>query len=159
MEKEKALRDHLVKLLRGGQAYQPLATLLQDLKAEIAGKTVQELPYTIWQLVEHMRLTLEDILEFIQNPNYKEPTWPDDYWPKEKAPADQAALDTSIKAISAGMEEMIQLVQDPSNDLFKPFPHGDGQTLLREALLIAEHNAYHVGEVIVLRRLLGDWES
>ncbi|MBC5991925.1 DinB family protein [Pontibacter cellulosilyticus] len=158
MEQDSALRAHLVKLLSGGQAYQPLSTLLKDLSAETAGKTVQDLPYTIWQLVDHMRYTLEDILEFINNPNYQEPNWPDDYWPKEKAPGNQAALDKSINAISKGKQEMIKLVQDTSNDLYKPFPHGDGQTLLREALLVAEHNAYHVGEVIVLRRLLGDWE-
>jgi hypothetical protein len=158
MEQDKTLREHLVKLIRGGQAFQPIEVLLQGLTVAIAGKSVPELPYTIWQLTDHMRFTLQDILEFTRNPNYTEPTWPDDYWPKEKAPANQAALSESIKAIQTGMEEMIQLVQDPTNDLYKPFPHGNGQTLLREALLVAEHNAYHLGQIMVIRRLLGDWE-
>jgi hypothetical protein len=158
MEQDKILREHLVKLIRGGQAFQPIEVLLQGLTVVVAGKSVPELPYTIWQLTDHMRFTLQDILEFTRNPNYTEPAWPDDYWPKEKAPASQAALSESIKAIQAGMEEMIQLVQDPGNDLYKPFPHGNGQTLLREALLVAEHNAYHLGQIMVIRRLLGDWE-
>jgi len=157
MEKDKALREHLVKLLRGGQAFQPLDALLKGITAETAGKTVQDLPYTIWQLVDHLRFTLLDILDFSRNPDYQEPSWPDDYWPKEKAPADQAALDQSIQAIKTGMAEMIALVEDTGNDLYTPFPHGNGQTLLREAMLVTEHNAYHVGQVVVMRRMLGDW--
>ncbi|MEJ8804309.1 DinB family protein [Pontibacter sp. H249] len=157
MENTHALREHLVKLIQGGQAYQPINELLGSITADVAGKEIEKLPYTIWQLVEHMRLTLQDIVEFIRNPDYQEPNWPDDYWPKEKAPADQNALDKSITAIQANMNEMIHLVQNPANDLFKPIPQGSGQTLLREAFLVAEHNAYHMGQVMVLRRLLGDW--
>jgi uncharacterized damage-inducible protein DinB len=156
MDKDKALREHVVKLLRGGQAFQPMEELLRGLTAETAGKEVQDLPYTIWQQLEHLRFTLYDILDFSRKSDYKEPTWPDDYWKKEKSPADQAALDASIKSIRTGMEEMIALVADAGNDLFTPFPHGSGQTLLREAMLVAEHNAYHVGQVMVMRRLLGD---
>ena len=155
MDKDKALREHLVKLLRGGQAYQPLAELLQGLKAEEAGRSIKGLPYTIWQQLEHLRFTLYDILDFSRNPDYEEPDWPDDYWPNEKAPDDQAALDACIELISTGIEEMIALVEDTQQDLYKVFPHGNGQTLLREAMLVAEHNAYHVGQVVVMRRLLG----
>ncbi|WP_276497096.1 DinB family protein [Pontibacter litorisediminis] len=158
MENNDALREHLVKLLQGGQAYQPLEVLLQGITAEVAGKTVDGLPYTIWQLLEHMRFTLQDILDFIRDPDYKEPNWPDDYWPSEKAPANQAAVDKSVAAIQAHRDEMIQLVQTSTSDLYRPIPQGNGQTLLREALLVAEHNAYHTGEVVVLRRLLGDWQ-
>ncbi|MDX5418774.1 MAG: DinB family protein [Hymenobacteraceae bacterium] len=159
MDKDKALRDQLVKLLRGGQAFQPLDVYLEGIKADVAGESIPELPYTIWQLIDHMRFTLYDILDFSRNPHYKEPTWPDDYWPKEKAPKNQEALDESIAALKQGMEKMIVLVVDPGNDLYEPFPHGTGQNLLREAMLVAEHTAYHLGQVMVLRRLLGDWES
>jgi uncharacterized damage-inducible protein DinB len=156
MDKDKALREHVVKLLRGGQASQPMEELLQGLTAETAGKKVQDLPYTIWQLLEHMRFALYDILDFSRNPGYQEPQWPDDYWVAETAPADQAALDACIASIRTGMEEMIRLVENPESDLYTPFPHGSGQTLLREAMLVTEHNAYHVGQVMVMRRLLGD---
>lgn len=159
MDKDKTLRGHLAKLLRGGQAYQPMQELLQGLTGETAGKKVQDLPYTIWQQLEHLRFTLHDILDFSRNPNYQEPSWPDDYWPKETAPADQAALDACMASIRSDMDEMIALIEDTENDLYAPFPHGNGQTLLREAMLVAEHTAYHVGQVMVMRRLLGDWKN
>lgn len=158
MQHNQELRDQLTKLLEGGIAYQPIEELLKGITAEEAGKTVPKLPYSIWQLLEHMRITLNDILEFCQNPKYEYLNWPDDYWPKEDAPADQKALDKTIAEIKTGIKTMINLVQDPKHDLFKPFAHGEGQTLLREALLVAEHTAYHTGEVIVLRRLLGTWK-
>ncbi|WP_299708077.1 DinB family protein [uncultured Pontibacter sp.] len=158
MDKDKALREHVANLLRGGQTYQPIAKLLRGLKAEEAGRNIEGLPYTIWQQLEHLRFALYDILDFSRNPDYEEPTWPDDYWPKEKAPADQAALDASLASISQGVEEMIALVEDTQQDLYAAFPHGNGQTLLREAMLVAEHNAYHVGQVMVMRRILGNWE-
>lgn len=158
MDRDKTLRKHLVKLLRGGQAFQPQGELLQGLRADTAGKHVAGLPYTIWQLLEHMRFTLQDILDFSRNAAYREPNWPDDYWVKETAPADQAALDTSIQAIQEGTNNMISLVEDPTQDLYVPFAHGNGQTLLREAMLVAEHNAYHTGQIILMRRLLGDWK-
>jgi uncharacterized damage-inducible protein DinB len=158
MDQDKILRKHLVKLLRGGQAFQPLGELLRGLNAETAGKQAAGLPYTIWQLLEHMRFTLQDILDFSRDAAYQEPDWPDAYWVKETAPADQAALDASIQAILKGINDMIALVEDSEQDLYAPFAHGKGQTLLREAMLVAEHNAYHTGQVILMRRLLGDWK-
>jgi uncharacterized damage-inducible protein DinB len=158
MKHDQELRNQLTKLLQGGIAYQPIGDLFKGITAEEAGKTVPKLPYTIWRLLEHMRLTLNDILEFCRNTDYKYLTWPDNYWPKEDTPADQSELDKCIQEIKAGIETMIQLIQDPANDLYQPFAHGEGQTLLREALLVAEHTAYHTGEVIVLRRLLGTWK-
>jgi hypothetical protein len=112
MDKDKALREHLANLLRGGQTYQPTAELLRGLKAEEAGRSVEGLPYTIWQQLEHLRFALYDILDFSRNPDYEEPAWPDDYWPTEKAPANQAALDACLASISKGVEEMIALVED-----------------------------------------------
>ena len=158
MEQEQLLRHQLVKLLQGGQAFTPAQEVLAGITAEEAGKKVSDLPYTIWKLIEHLRITLYDILEFSRDPTYKSPEWPDGYWPKADAPANQAALENSIQSVLKGVEEIIQLVQDPANDLFKPFAHGEGQNLLREAMLVAEHNAYHLGEIIVLRRLLGIWK-
>ncbi|MFC5270022.1 DinB family protein [Adhaeribacter terreus] len=158
MNQNQEIRNQLIKLLEGGIAYQPIEELLKDITADEAGKSISHLPYTIWQLLEHMRITLYDILEFCQNPDYQYLKWPDDYWPKEVAPADQETLDKCIAEIKTGIQTMIKLVQDPANDLFKTFSHGEGQTLMREALLVAEHTAYHTGEVIVLRRLLGTWE-
>ena len=158
MNHDQALREQLTKLLQGGLAYQPLGELLKDIRAADAGKTIPELPYTLWKLLGHMRFTLNDILEFIRNPDYVYPKWPDDYWPEENAPAGQAELDTCIQDIQEGVKAMIGLIRDPANDLYKPFPHGEGQNLLREALLVAEHNAYHTGQVIVLRRLLDTWQ-
>lgn len=158
MDQEEALRNQLVKLLQGGQAYSPAQELLEGIKLEISGKEVPELPYTIWQLMEHLRIALWDILEFSRDPDYQSPSWPDGYWPNEKEPTDQAALDSCRKVIQQGQEEMIQLVEDKNNELFKPFPHGDGQNLLREVMLVAEHNAYHLGQIVIIRRLLGDWK-
>ena len=158
MNQNQPLRDQLTKLLEGGLAFQPIETLLKDITLKEAGQTVPKLPYTIWQLLEHMRITIADILEFSQNPDYKYLNWPDDYWPQENAPANQKALDSCLAEIKTSIQTMIKLVQDPANDLYQPFPHGEGQTLLREALLVAEHTAYHTGEVVVLRRLLGTWK-
>lgn len=158
MKQEQQLRRQLVKLMQGGQAYTPADQLLAGISPENAGKEVDNLPYTLWQLMEHLRIALWDILEFSRDPTYESPQWPEGYWPKEKAPADEAALNSCREAITEGLQEMIRLVQDESNDLYEPFPHGNGQNLLREAMLVAEHNAYHLGQVIVLRRLLGDWD-
>jgi uncharacterized damage-inducible protein DinB len=109
--------------------------------------------------MEHLRIALWDILEFSRDPGYASPPWPEGYWPGEKGPANQEAFDRSREAITAGIAEMGQLVQDEANDLFAPFPHGSGQNLVREAMLVAEHNAYHLGQIVLLRRLLGDWEG
>ncbi|WP_242917789.1 DinB family protein [Pontibacter liquoris] len=154
MEHDKQLREQLVKLMRGGQAFRTQNELLAGITLEEAGKKVEGLPYTIWQLLEHLRFTQHDILDFSRNPGYQEPAWPDDYWPGQTAPKNEAELHHTLNALTNDLEEMIGLVQDPANDLFKPFRHGTGQTLLREAMLVAEHNGYHLGQVVVLRRLL-----
>lgn len=158
MTQEQQLREQLVKLLQGGQAFTSADQLMEGISPEIAGEEVKDLPYTIWQLMVHLQIALWDILEFSRDPHYESPEWPEGYWPEEKAPADRAALDNCRKAIADGLEQMIGLVQDASNDLYAPFLHGSGQNLLREAMLVAEHNAYHLGQIVVLRRLLGDWE-
>lgn len=157
--KEAELRKQLVNTLRGSNVYRPITELLNGLTAQEAGKQVAGLPYTIWQLLEHLRFAQHDILDFCRNPNYKEPDWPEDYWTKEPAPENEQALNTSIKDFKKDLDAMVALINDKTNDLTAPIPHGTGQTLLREAMLVATHNAYHIGEIVVLRRLLGVWEQ
>jgi len=151
------LRGQLVELLASKNAHAGFDAAVRDFPAALRGKKVRGAPYTAWQLLEHLRLAQSDILEFSRNPKHVSPAWPDGYWPKESAPADDADWDKSLRRIRADLKAMQKLVADPSIDLFTPFPHGDGQTLLREALLVADHNAYHIGQLVMLRRLLGAW--
>jgi hypothetical protein len=156
---DQALREHVLYLLRGGGAHPDFEKAIADLPARLRGAKADGLPYTPWQLLEHMRICQWDILEFSRNPKHVSPSFPAGYWPKSEAPPDDGAWDKSIAAFRADRKAMEALVADPSADLFAPFPHGEGQTLLREALLVADHNAYHIGQLIVVRRLLGAWEE
>jgi hypothetical protein len=158
MKQEQKLRNQLAELLLNGHAFTPLETILAGITEAEAGKRVAGLPYTLWKLIEHLRITLNDILEFSRDPAYQSPGWPQGYWPAADKPASQAGLDASIRAIALDLKAMVQLIKDPARDLFEPFAHGEGQNLLREALLVTEHNAYHLGQILVLRRLLGTWE-
>ncbi|MHA6249567.1 DinB family protein [Pontibacter sp. CAU 1760] len=158
MEQDKTVREHLVKLLRSGQAFRPREELLEGVTLQEVSQKVEGLPYTIWQLLEHLRIAQYDIVDFCLNPNYQEIEWPNDYWPSQKAPANQQALDETLHTIAEDLEQMIALVEDGRNDLYAPIPHGSGQTLLREAMLVAEHNAYHLGEIVAARRILGNWK-
>ncbi|RDC62377.1 DinB family protein [Adhaeribacter pallidiroseus] len=159
MNPDQILREHLVKLLHGGQAFTPLKEVIADITLTEAGTNIPELPYTLWQLIEHIRLALYDIIEFSRDPNHESPEWPSGYWPAEAKPASQAILNRSKQSIQEGIEQMIYLVQNPANNLYEPFPHGNGQNLVREAMLVAEHNAYHTGQILLMRRLLKTWES
>jgi uncharacterized damage-inducible protein DinB len=151
------LIKELVALLEKGHAHVSFNDAVKNIPFEDLGKRPNNLPYSIWQITEHIRLAQWDILDFSRNENYKELKWPDDYWPKEAAPENEAAWQNCIERINADLNTFIELLQDSGSDIFKPFPHGNGQTLLREALLIADHNSYHTGEIIILRRLLGNW--
>lgn len=150
-----ALIAELEKLLRGGTAHVGFEDALAGLPEELLAEVPTNLPYSIWQLVEHIRIAQADMLDFSRNPEYRALNWPDDYWPKEVAPEDQAAFERSLRAIQDDLEAFIKLLQQ--GDLYTPFPHGEGQTLLREALQIADHTAYHVAEIVVIRRLLKAW--
>jgi uncharacterized damage-inducible protein DinB len=114
-------------------------------------------PYSAWQLLEHMRIAQRDILEFSRNPKHVSPEWPEGYWPTKEAPPTKAAWSNSVRAFRSDLRAMQKLVANPASDLFARIPHGDGQTLLREALLVADHNSYHLGQLVMLRRLLGAW--
>ena len=157
MSWDKDLRSHLMKLLDGGGAHLKPSQVLTDFPAEARGRKPAGSPYSAWLLLEHMRIAQWDILEFSRDPNHVSPPYPQGYWPAGEGPASKEAWENSVAAFQADLEEMKQLVVDPAVDLFKSIPHGDGQTVLREAMLVADHNAYHLGQLVLLRRLLGDW--
>jgi hypothetical protein len=158
MEHDKILRDHLVSLLEGGDAHATFEAAVKDVPVAIRGIRPEGLPHSAWELLDHLRITLWDILEFSRDPKHVSPDWPKGYWPTSPAPPDDKAWDKSVATFQADMQTMIKLVNDPSTDLYARIPHGDGQTILREALLVADHNAYHVGQLILVRSQLGAWK-
>ena len=155
---DRVLREQLVAFLRGGQAHADLHAVLDDFPKELRGAKPQGSPYSAWQLLEHIRLALDDLLEFSTDSHYVTKQWPEDYWPKEEAPATGAAWDASVKALRKGMADFEKLVGDPESNLYATIPWGDGQTLLREVLLAGQHTSYHVGQLVLLRRQLGAWK-
>ena len=159
MNDNTALRKHLVELLRGGHAHVDFEKAIAGLPAKLRGARVPKLPYSAWGLLEHLRIAQWDILEFIRNPKHVSPKWPEGYWPKDDAPSDSAAWNASVAAFRRDLKELEGLAKNPASDLFAAIPHGDGQTILREVLLAADHNAYHLGEMVALRRLLGAWDA
>jgi hypothetical protein len=159
MDTQSALREHVLNLLRGGQAHLDFDTAVADLPAELRGARPPGLPHTPWRLVEHMRIAQWDILRFTVDPHHVSPEFPAGYWPKGDGPPDVDAWDRAVEAFRADLKSVMDLVADPGTDLFAPIPHGQGQTVLREALLVADHNAYHLGQLVVVRRLLGAWHD
>ena len=158
---QSALRQQLLDLLRGGQAHTTFDEVVKDFPAELRGAVPPNLPYSAWQLLEHLRIALHDIFLFSAPPTggYQPMQWPEDYWPKSQQPPTPQAWDQSIDAFRMNMKRFEALIETPESDLFKPFRWGDGQTLLREALLVADHTAYHLGELVVVRRILGTWHK
>ena len=156
-KRESSVRSHVSDLLRSSHAHADFEAAVRDFPAELRGKKVRGAPHTAWQLLEHLRIAQWDILEFSRNPKHVSPAWPDGYWPETAAPPDAESWDRSVKRFRADLKAMQKLVADESSDLFTPFKHGQGQTLMREALLVADHNAYHVGQLVLVRRLLGAW--
>lgn len=154
-----SLRKHLIYLLQGGGAHVDFDAAVAKLSPKLRGARPAGLPHTPWRLLEHMRIAQWDILEFSRNPKHVSPDFPEGYWPKGDAPPNGEAWGKSVKAFRQDLKKMQTLVASPSTDLFARIPHGDGQTVLREALLVADHNAYHLGEIIVVRRLLGAWPA
>lgn len=153
---EKTVISELTKLLLGGNAHISLQDALKGLRPELRGVKPTHLPYSIWQLVEHIRITQWDMLRFCKDPDHKELKWPNDYWPDEAAPAKEDLWKGALRQINDDLEEFIELMEHA--DIYQPLPHGQGQSILREALQIADHNSYHIGEILALRRMLGDWK-
>ena len=159
-ENDKDIVQQLLALLAGGQAHATLEAAVKDFPEPLRGKVPEHLPYSAWQLVEHLRITQRDILDFCAPPEggYQPKNWPKDYWPSTAEPPSQESWKNAVASIEADAKSFAALLSEPGADLYTPFPWGEGQNLLREALLIADHNSYHVGELIVLRRLLGIWK-
>lgn len=158
IDKEAVLREHLVALLGGRDAHATFDDAISDFPAGLRGKKVKGLPYSAWMLLEHMRIAQWDILQFSRKSEHKSPKWPEGYWPESADPPSSAAWEKGIRSFRDDLKAMQKLVSDSKTDLYARLPWGDGQTILREALLVADHNAYHVGQLVALRRLLGDWE-
>lgn len=157
MSTDKTLRDHILVLLEGGEAHITFEDAVKDVPPEVRGKIPPQAEHSLWQLLEHMRIAQVDILEFAVNPKHVSPEFPGGYWPASPTPVNERAWDTSINEFRAGHKALMDLVANPATDLFAKIPHGDGQTILRQALLTADHNAYHLGQFMTVRRLLGNW--
>ena len=152
-----SLREHLVAVLKGGNAHVALADALQDFPVRKRGAFARGLPHTAWQLLEHLRIAQWDILEFSRNAKHVSPDFPVGYWPATPGPPSERSWAKSVQSLRNDLATMIRLVANAKMDLHKPFPWGDGQTLLREALLLADHNGYHAGQLVDLKRALGIW--
>jgi len=156
---DRGLREHLISLLKGGGAHVHFMDAVEGFPEAKRGAFVAELPHTGWQLLEHVRIAQWDILEFSRNAKHVSPGFPEGYWPKTPGPPDDAAWTKSVDAFQHDLQELIKLVRNPKTDLYAKIPHGEGQTILREALLVADHNAYHLGQLVDLRRALGAWPA
>ncbi len=156
---EQSLRQHLLELLRGGAAHATFDDAMKGLPAKLRGAKPEKFPHTPWMLLEHLRLAQWDILEFSRNAEHVSPAWPVGYWPKTEAPPSIAAWNKSVQQFRRDLKAMQNLVANRKTDLFARIPWGDGQTILREALLLADHNAYHIAQLVDVRRMLGDWRG
>jgi hypothetical protein len=154
-----ALRATLLEFLRGGSAHVDPRTALLSVPERHYGTKPEGTPHTPWQLLEHLRFTLHDLLEFCTNENYAAPAWPDDYWPAGEAPVNKQAWQASMEGFFADLAAFEEMVEDPERDLEAKIPWGQGQTILREALLAIDHNSYHLGQLVLVRRQLGDWND
>jgi hypothetical protein len=158
MENDRALRDHLARLLGWRDAHADFDAAVEGLAPELRGVRPAGVPHSAWELLEHLRLTQADILEFCRSAEYREKEWPRDYWPDSPAPPDADAWERSADEYRADREALQLLAVDAGVDLFATIPWGDGQTYLRELLLVADHTAYHVGQLVLVRRALGAWK-
>lgn len=154
MTKDETLREHLVQLLDGGHAHLTLKDALKDFPTDRTGIRPDSSPHSAWELLEHMRIAQNDILRFSQSADHQSPKWPEGYWPAAPAPEKPEHWARSVRALRKDLAEFIAMIRDPQRDLYRPFPWGDGQTLLREAMLIADHNSYHLGQLFLVRKAL-----
>lgn len=150
-------RETVARLLDWDEAHAGFDKALSGIPPELRGVQPEGLPYSLWQLLEHLRLAQRDILDFCRDPDYTQPEWPEDYWPPTPAPRSADEWERSVEAFRGDRDALRRLASDPDLDLTAEIPHGEGQSYLRELLLVADHNAYHLGELVVVRRLLGIW--
>jgi len=154
---EKILREQLRRALSWHDAHAGWKSAVKDFPVKLRGKRPSGAPHSPWELLEHMRLAQKDILEFCRDPKHVSPSWPESYWPKDPAPPTAGAWDKSVQEFEKDVRAVQKLLDDPKTDLFAPIAHGKGQTILREVLVIADHNSYHLGQFVLVRRLLGAW--
>jgi hypothetical protein len=159
MSQDELLREHLAWLLREGHAHLTFDQAVANLPVKLRGRQALGIPHSPWQLLEHLRICQWDILEFSRDPDHVSPEFPAGYWPSSVEPPEPAAWEHSSEAFRRDLASMIELVCDPATDLYATIPHGQGQTILREALLVADHNAYHLGQLVIVRRALGCWPA
>jgi hypothetical protein len=159
MDADKRLRQQLAKALDWHEAHADFAAAVDEFPTDLRGRVPEGLEHSAWQLLEHIRIALWDIVEFCRDTRHKSPAWPEGYWPKAAEPPSEQAWEQSIEAVRKNLHEMRELIEDPKLDLLAPLPGGSGQTLLREALLLADHNAYHLGQLVLVKKALGAWKS
>ena len=154
-----SLRKELVELLHGGNAHAAFDDAVEGIASKNRSAKPASVPHSLWELVEHLRIAQHDILEFSRNPHHQSPKWPEGYWPASDGPADDHEWEASLKHFRSDLAAFVALVNDASNDLTAPIAHApEGQSLLREALTLADHNSYHIGQIALLRKILGDWK-
>ncbi|MBZ5619601.1 MAG: DinB family protein [Acidobacteriia bacterium] len=158
MTSDSASREQLIQVLRGGHAHATFDDVIRDFPGDRIGVRPAGAPHSAWELLEHLRIAQNDILQFSRSAEHVSPKWPDGYWPKSPAPQRASQWDESVRAFHNDLSAFEALIQDPAQDLHRKFPWGDGQTLFREALLIADHNSYHLGQLVLVRRLVGAWD-
>jgi uncharacterized damage-inducible protein DinB len=158
-DEDRAIRKELMEFLSGGNAHASIDDAVKDFPPSLYAKKPAGAPHTAWQLLEHIRITLDDLLEFCRNPDYRAPKWPDGYWPKKDTPESAEAWNTSVKALKRDSQEFEKLLKSNDVDLTAKIPWGEGQTILREILLAGDHTSYHVGQLIMLRKQLGAWKE
>jgi len=158
-DENRSLRQHLIDLLKGGGAHAKFVEVIEGIPAKLRAEKPPGLPHSAWMLIEHMRIAQWDILEFSRNQSHVSPDWPQGYWPRTDAPPSIADWDASIGNFHKDLKAMQDLVANPKTDLYARIPWGEGQTVLREALLVADHNAYHLAQLVDVRRLLGAWKE
>jgi DinB superfamily len=156
---EKALREQLQKVLSWDEAHADWKTSVDGLSKSERGLRPPGAPHSAWELLEHMRIAQWDILNFCLDPKHVSPAWPSGYWPKTPNPPSDAAWKQSVESFLKDNEAMGNLVMDSKQDLLAPIAHGSGQTIFRQVLLLADHNSYHLGQFVLVRRLLGDWKE
>ena len=158
-ESRKTIVEELTSLISKGNAHASFEDAVAGISMDLLTVVPDRLPYSIWQLAEHIRIVQWDIVEFCLHEDHQSPKWPDEYWPAAVDQIEKEQWESILNDISRDRQRFFDLLKDEKNDLYKPFPYGDGQNIFREALLIADHNAYHTGEIIIIRRLLNDWKS
>jgi DinB family protein len=157
MDMDSIVREQLRALLQGGDAHMTFEAAVANFPREHMNTKPPNVPYTPWQLLEHIRMAQWDILEFIRNPQYVSPTWPEGFWFAEGVQADETAWEKTLASLRADLHSLLEMVADPKVNLYTPIPHGEGQNILREILVVADHNAYHIGEFAALRQVMGTW--